>query len=1344
MKIQKYTNQLMRKFKINPAYKAWLMRVIRVQIAYKNNKINLAEKELVKFQLFIALTGQFNANFTLEELIRLQYPRSPFAMMHMHDYLRCVDSWPMEILRARYQTENADDFSYPIWIDSTLFWRELSRYNHVLSIKDYTMDVNTFQTICQLIQAQNNSPDFFLWLEIEKPANQNFTQHTDGIRTHFLISFERFFVDHLIQLEISSEILANFLKKKYHQESLLDLDSDTISILLQELDKIFPTIKIQHSANLEWKKKLLNQEIFSANDIKILQAKFKLIFNHLNINIDYLKENIKTKADLNAFLLRDDIFCRMIPLYYFEKIQEWFDKVIKEKFKEMLNKILFFSKDEYCTMQTLTLYNLENAKISGYHWEDALEYASSTLNNLGYRIDPVRALRVLLGKIPGAFVEADQTRELWEELQKTSMIQELDDNEKEQIIRLGHAIQQSLGEINIPFKIKPINKEKINQSYELAKNSNNPYSMVYMQYLMQFLSLKISRNEAISYVRGEEIASILHTLNYGETDALKVRSAQALSEIFMLSFENIKPDNPLTQHVQSILPDFEIQSAMITSYAMRAFVRIFQLLEPQEHLNLYATNQSYFELLLNFEKMHPDKTNVILVQTLSQIGEDADILFIEIHPNNIAASYQFKQDIECLLNNISRWSNKKRTVVIDITLNMINDIEIIDFLNAINRFIGEKIENIILIQSLTKFAQLGLDQRSGGLIVIIGQNNFQDCINFIHANETTDISTTNFFYLFQVRMKDNLLNYLQYIKDNCRIVYEKTIVYMNYFEISARQFCELAINSDDGACYIGLNINGLLSHIDRDFSHNIRDVEEFLSEIIVYFILPICEKLDLPLTQRISIGFPLSSINIIFGSLRLTIGLENREKLDQYARLIAYLIFLLNNDSFIQQCFPNNQKNNDKKNLLKQYAEAFSAINTNNDEDDFDNAFYFTTFIQNEEFRICIHKKNINLRLITRPNASTQENSALQYSSAIFRLMIEKNNDDDDVIPVHELCNFAHQLMIISYLLHPDDYPEECCRIFTEINVVFISLKSILIPKYFYLFGPYFQENPTGDYTEIYLGLGSNGTSRIFFCFPVKEKCVCLNPPGILQELSAKLFSMIKKGDISTAIYDIPFGELKFFLEEGAYFVTYEEFDHPYINQETGQGDTFLCSRKYVPKATDAGNMIFTATKTENYPKLKIILEHDFIFYKTQGITAYKRKVGDSSSMIEIDYWEIKDPFIKRFLSLMIVIDAQRKTNTNFIARDYRFIHFLFDIAYKEIEAYFIPSIRLVKQFQRLLTGLLKQSPNIKNAHESFPFFTEPTKKPVWPSKSEGIFSVKNRKLIEAGLEILNHHQCSH
>ena len=68
-------------------------------------------------------------------------------------------------------------------------------------------------------------------------------------------------------------------------------------------------------------------------------------------------------------------------------------------------------------------------------------------------------------------------------------------------------------------------------------------------------------------------------------------------------------------------------------------------------------------------------------------------------------------------------------------------------------------------------------------------------------------------------------------------------------------------------------------------------------------IYPLCEFYALPITSRISLEFPLTSVNAVYDSLRFTIGLESSQQRKGYAEILSYTAFVLNRQRYPQIFF---------------------------------------------------------------------------------------------------------------------------------------------------------------------------------------------------------------------------------------------------------------------------------------------------------------------------------------------------------------------------------------------------------------------------------------------------------
>ncbi len=223
-----------------------------------------------------------------------------------------------------------------------------------------------------------------------------------------------------------------------------------------------------------------------------------------------------------------------------------------------------------------------------------------------------------------------------------------------------------------------------------------------------------------------------------------------------------------------------------------------------------------------------------------------------------------------------------------------NDHEIRNFLHSesTSSLIRSGILNIILIQSLTKFSQLGLDKRSAGALTMINNNDHWPGVNAklfqLSDVEQIDKATLSFFSYF-ASLDWPVVEYLELINSNVRFVYKKIVDQTNKLEL-LHSGLQVSRSSDPKPCYVAINTNGFIT----DFSLTSDIFSEFVSDLLVHLFYPLCKFYNLPITERYSIGFPLTSINPVFGSLRLTIGLEPVGQLSQYAEILAYTTFIFN------------------------------------------------------------------------------------------------------------------------------------------------------------------------------------------------------------------------------------------------------------------------------------------------------------------------------------------------------------------------------------------------------------------------------------------------------------------
>ena len=171
-------------------------------------------------------------------------------------------------------------------------------------------------------------------------------------------------------------------------------------------------------------------------------------------------------------------------------------------------------------------------------------------------------------------------------------------------------------------------------------------------YLNQYLASSLPTY--IKFISDREIAYALSTfteahhtsssLSFAYNNLQKaIRATQNVAEVMLLNFSRYK-FNQFHFHnlLQDKLASQYFQGANIISYGMKAYVRVFQILDSiynaQRKLKIFVTNQNYYEWLDNLELLNNAKAEIAPVRHNSDITQNADIIFIELHPNSVLST----------------------------------------------------------------------------------------------------------------------------------------------------------------------------------------------------------------------------------------------------------------------------------------------------------------------------------------------------------------------------------------------------------------------------------------------------------------------------------------------------------------------------------------------------------------------------------------------------------------------------------------------------------------------------------------------------------------------------------
>lgn len=337
------------------------------------------------------------------------------------------------------------------------------------------------------------------------------------------------------------------------------------------------------------------------------------------------------------------------------------------------------------------------------------------------------------------------------------------------------------------------------------------------------------------------------------------------------------------------------ESYFFTS-AMNAINHILGAQRKQQNSNSYQTTKSkvgfthssYFETKLYVKPNLKEVFKVVTPDSLERI----DMFFMDIYPNDPTLAEAEKiEPIKTILGLLKTASRKPLTVVIDTSTMEPDSSEIQKILDnkEIQKAINLGFLNLVTVCSLAKFGMAGLDKYSGGVIQTYNSGQFfkpfNDYLIKMQAKESPSPEADSFFSLFFTCGKELIKNYHKYIIDQTNYVYKK-LISLKLQTPGAK----LSLAKRDGnipmLSFQLDNVIFALSSKTKTFN-GAHEAKTNLAKILDQYIYGLAKKMGLPLDNRPSFGFPVSSINASGPALRLTVGFEKAEILEGYVNLLS-------------------------------------------------------------------------------------------------------------------------------------------------------------------------------------------------------------------------------------------------------------------------------------------------------------------------------------------------------------------------------------------------------------------------------------------------------------------------
>jgi len=547
------------------------------------------------------------------------------------------------------------------------------------------------------------------------------------------------------------------------------------------------------------------------------------------------------------------------------------------------------------------------------------------LNKSGYNPTPTKALKSMLGK--GMSVKDIAISTLQQQIA-------FEDGHLEVTDKLNRLLEQIHG--FDPSKYERVEGAKVDLEQtqvlfasfqELAKSETTHLSLLASSTAKLVNELKLLDKDFLPDLMLERLAGSLQGALDSQNDILRfTREIQKIHELILFALE-LDPERGKSDELDLGISQENLQGARITDYGLKAFAEAYNAFLAQssdkDTLKIDAYYNIYFELThklnttrvssggkvttsdpktvegTDYVKEHDEQEkqkkrldDIEVSKGLEVKVPRPDLVLIDIHPNDAARSEMHKNDVLHLMAALfPEGQNNRCTVMVDVTLNYLSEPEVEEIRSKNAEHITSGRLNLVFVQSLTKFAQFGTDKVSGGLIVHYNNpevwKKFNDSMKKSQQEDVVDSSIERYFQALLKHTKDEQITYLKKIRSNTTLLYQGLRQELARLDISEHAI-SVAINDDPGSCYVALHYEEFAAKL---FGVDITDskVESLNHDVLHEGIYKLIEKLNLPLSMRQSFGFPISNLGDTGKTLRLTLGIETKELLDQYIKIIAFV-----------------------------------------------------------------------------------------------------------------------------------------------------------------------------------------------------------------------------------------------------------------------------------------------------------------------------------------------------------------------------------------------------------------------------------------------------------------------
>ena len=911
---------------------------------------DLPEKEKIRqknaLTMYILQRHIVNALYRAEELDRMEYSGSPLSYQNRSSYMRSgagsfVDALKELLLKQVRIPKGAD----VILTRSEGIRQELDKFFYYVKSENFSGEEISGQIGDVIQQIKAFTEGLPLSGEREEKRRQN--REDEGFQKHLEeSSLSRIFVDFMDETnELSSGILEQQLSRQEEmifrrvaQQMGLTEDGERILFLsrtgkssdkggrmaaviqrLQQEEQERQSFLVQYIAALTLelngsihakKKEILEESLRRARSIQETnRVNQNNISNHLaTAYITYVGNKPVTDAARRLEILYRNI-----------------DYIVTA------GKTITLQTDKDKVPQSALL--LANTKMD--------HQAKAAVNKAGYVPSITEAIRTMLDQmglsLPQimSFVFTQQREKNWKKTSK---------GETEGRAKAMDAVETRMAH--------PKKSQYNSSDMESARNLARTYFTSFCQKLVDSPEMKAEENRRI-FVQAYTVKKLIEACNLFKNDKIPAfvwyqldyyldaalhsenhlvdftRNIQAIHEIILLGIElQGEEAAPRGEEFRLNAPGAEgtgaelYQGAYLADYGLKAFAQVYDAAIAQhaadvsrkdEPLQVAAFYNIYFELT---EKLNattganPERVKMKAPENVeefiaklenSESAEEAqnrlpDIIMIDIHPNDATKKVIVPNDVAGMLDEINNYMTqnkcrKKITVIVDITLNQATDDEVAGIRRRAADYLAQGWLNLVFVQSLTKFAQMGMDKHSGGLVFsynnAVEWKQFNDSLRQSRDADPVDPYMQKYFQMLFDNAADEQREYIKIIRDNTRYVQEQLKGRLAATAIT------LSVNDDPGSCYVAWHYEESYAAVCELYKRYKQEenepysLHEFNIAILEKGINVQMSKHKLPVAMRFSFGFPISNLGETGNEVRFTIGMEPHKELDRYIEVIG-------------------------------------------------------------------------------------------------------------------------------------------------------------------------------------------------------------------------------------------------------------------------------------------------------------------------------------------------------------------------------------------------------------------------------------------------------------------------